>query len=132
MSTLAQDTLPKKTSDDPALLQDDFVATAASTEATGGASIAPVEGQAVGTPAVEEQATEAQAVEAQPVEEKTAEAQAAEAQAVEEKAVEEKAVEQKTAEAQAGEEPPAKPKASICGICEKERGKYRCPRCSLP
>lgn len=107
MSTLAQYTLPKKTSDDPALLQDDLVATAASTEATGGASIAPVEGQAVGTPAVEEQATEVQAVE-------------------------EKAVKQKTAEAQAGEEPTAKPRASICGICEKERGKYRCPRCSLP
>lgn len=123
MSTLAQDTLPKKPSDDPALLQDDLVATAASsTEATGGASIAPVEGQAVGTPAVEEK----------PVGEQTAEEIAAEGPAVEEKTTEAQAGQEQANKEQTGEEPPAKPKASICGICEKERGKYRCPRCSLP
>lgn len=27
---------------------------------------------------------------------------------------------------------PAKPKPKLCGICEKEGGRYKCPRCSLP
>lgn len=27
---------------------------------------------------------------------------------------------------------PEKPKPKLCGICEKEDGKYKCPRCSLP
>lgn len=30
------------------------------------------------------------------------------------------------------EEPPSKPKPKLCGICEKEDGRYKCPRCSLP
>lgn len=27
---------------------------------------------------------------------------------------------------------PSKPKPMLCGICEEENGKYKCPRCSLP
>lgn len=25
-----------------------------------------------------------------------------------------------------------KPKPKLCGICDKEQGKYKCPRCGLP
>lgn len=27
---------------------------------------------------------------------------------------------------------PVKPKPKLCGICENEDAKYKCPRCSLP
>lgn len=27
---------------------------------------------------------------------------------------------------------PPKPQPKMCGICEKEPGKYKCPRCSIP
>lgn len=27
---------------------------------------------------------------------------------------------------------PPKPKPNLCGICEKDMGKYKCPRCALP
>ncbi|KUI60622.1 Protein HIT1 [Cytospora mali] len=30
------------------------------------------------------------------------------------------------------EVPQTKPKPKLCGICEKEEAKYKCPRCSLP
>lgn len=30
------------------------------------------------------------------------------------------------------EVPPPKPQPKLCGICEKEPGKYKCPRCSIP
>lgn len=36
------------------------------------------------------------------------------------------------AEVTSAEEQPAKPKPRVCGICEKDDGKYKCPRCSLP
>lgn len=35
-------------------------------------------------------------------------------------------------ENQALKELPAKPKTSLCGVCEGEKGKYKCPKCSLP
>lgn len=25
-----------------------------------------------------------------------------------------------------------KPKPKLCGVCDKEQGKYKCPRCGLP
>lgn len=28
--------------------------------------------------------------------------------------------------------PKPKPKPKLCGICDKQDGKYKCPRCSLP
>lgn len=40
-----------------------------------------------------------------------------------------------TAVEQEGEEPaPAKPQPKLCGICDKDEGKYKCPRpgCQLP
>lgn len=30
------------------------------------------------------------------------------------------------------EVPPPKPQPKLCGICEKQEGKYKCPRCSIP
>lgn len=30
------------------------------------------------------------------------------------------------------EVPQARPAPKLCGICEKEEAKYKCPRCSLP
>ncbi|KAK2607483.1 hypothetical protein N8I77_006151 [Diaporthe amygdali] len=30
------------------------------------------------------------------------------------------------------EPPPPKPQPKICGICEKQEAKYKCPRCSIP
>lgn len=32
----------------------------------------------------------------------------------------------------AAENVPAKPTPKLCGICDKEEGKYKCPRCALP
>lgn len=31
-----------------------------------------------------------------------------------------------------GEGTPPKPQPKLCGICEKQEGKYKCPRCSIP
>lgn len=34
--------------------------------------------------------------------------------------------------AEVDELPPPKPQPKLCAICEKQEGKYKCPRCSIP